>query len=230
MNDLKSFSFYKNYYELLKYLPNEDRLSLYDAIFNYMFEDLEPNFSDLKNGIWVNLKMPLDTSKNNAGRGGRPTKKEVETKTDTKPIENRLKTDKETDLKTNNIFLFLISNFLFLKDRGLLRGKIEEWLEYKKQRKDKPYTEIGFKKLLKQIENNVNEYGEQAVIDLIDDCMSNNYQGIIFDKLKNRKNTYTQEKETPNWFDKNQDVQIMSKQEEEQIKSLLTEMGVGYEK
>lgn len=185
MNNIKSFSFYRNYFELIKCLQDEDRLELYDAIFEYIFEDKEPNFEGLRNGIWINLKMPLETSKNNAGRGGRNKKETANKKTDSKPIENRLK----TDLKTNNNFLFLISNFLFLKDKGLLREKIIEWLEYKRQRKDKNYTEIGFKKLLKQIENNVNIYGEQQVIDLIDECMGNNYQGIIFDKLKSKSKT-----------------------------------------
>ena len=194
MNEIKSFSFYRNYYELIKYLPDNDRLVLYDAIFNYMFDDKEPEFNDLKKGIWVNLKMPLDTSKNNAGRGGR-TKKEI---TEKKPIKNRIKTEK----KTNNNFLFLISNFY--KDKGLLREKIGEWLEYKKQRKDKPYTEIGFKKLLKQIENNTNIYGEQAIVDLIDECMGNNYQGIIFDKLKKQAKSLHKEETTPDWF--NQDL------------------------
>lgn len=202
---MNSFSFYKNYYELIKYLSDEDRLELYDSIFNYMFEDKEPNFSELKKGIWINLKMPLDTSKNNSGRGGRIKKGE----TDSKPIENRLKTDlkpkrnrKETEKETNNNFLFLISNFLFLKDRGLLRGKIEEWLEYKKQRKEK-YTEKGFNSLLKQIQNNCEKYGEENVINLIDECMANNYKGIIFDKLK-KQSKVLQERDVPKWF--NQDL------------------------
>lgn len=195
MNEIKSFSFYRNYYELIKYLPDNDRLELYDAILNYIFDDKEPEFNDLKKGIWVNLKMPLDTSKNNAGRGGRPKKENAEIKTVLKPKKNRIKTEK----KTNNNFLFLISNISYLKDKGLLREKIEEWLEYKKERKDKPYTEIGFKKLLKQIENNANEYGEEPVIDLIDTCMSNNYQGIIFDKLKSQRR-FKEEKPTPSWF------------------------------
>lgn len=201
MNNIKSFSFYRNYYELIKFLPEEDRLKLYDAMMEYIFEDKEPKLKDLCNGIWVNLKMPLDTSKNNAGRGGRPKKEDTELKVEDKPNKNRIKTEKET----NNNFLFLISNYLYLKDRGLLRGKIEEWLQYKKQRKDKPYTEIGFKKLLKQIENNSNVYGEQAIIDLIDECMGNNYQGIIFEKLKKQKK-YTSQKEEiiPDWM--NQDL------------------------
>lgn len=220
MGKVNSFTFYNNYYELLKYLSNEDRLELYDAIFKYMFDNKEPNLTDLKKGIWVNLKMPLDTSKNNAGRGGRPIKKDTQIKTEKKPIKNRLKTDSGTDLKTNNNFLFLISNFLFLKDRGLLRGKIEEWLEYKKQRKDKPYTEIGFKKLLKQIENNVNKYGEQTVIDLIDECMGNNYQGIIFDKLKNQKKNI-RESDTPAWFDKDLDVEEPNEELSNLIKGMI---------
>ena len=134
------------------------------------------------------------------------------------PNENQIETKKQT----NNIFLFLISNFLFLKDRGLLRGKIEEWLEYKKQRKDKPYTEIGFKKLLSQIENNVNKYGEAAVIELIDECMSNNYQGIIFDKLKTKK-PVTQE--LPEWFDKKVESKNLTLEEEKEYNELFKEIG-----
>lgn len=74
---------------------------------------------------------------------------------------------------------------------------IKEWLEYKKERKDKPYTEIGLKKLLTQIKNNVNEYGEQQVVNLIDECMGNNYQGIIFDKLKKQSK---KEDDIVEWF------------------------------
>lgn len=74
---------------------------------------------------------------------------------------------------------------------------IKEWLEYKKERKDKPYTEIGLKKLLTQIKNNVTEYGEQQVVNLIDECMGNNYQGIIFDKLKKQSK---KEDDNVEWF------------------------------
>lgn len=215
---MNGFTFYNNYYELIKYLKDKDRLELYDAIFKYMFENEEPSFDDLKKGIWINIKMPLDTSKKqhfNGAKGGRPkkpNKNPKETQTETQPI---------TQKKTNNNFLFLISNFLFLKDRGLLRGKIEEWLEYKKQRKDKPYTEIGFKKLLTQIENNVNKYGEEQVIELIDECMSNNYQGIIFDKLKVRKPKI---QELPSWFDKKTENGELTAEEEKEYNELLKEI------
>ena len=181
MNNIKSFSFYRNYYELIKCLSNEERLKLYDAILEFVFEDKEPEFKNLLKGIWVNLKMPLETSKNNAGRGGRPKKEENRLKTEKKPIKNRLKTEK----KTNNIsiFLFLISNNIYnnIYINNSIYNKIYEWLEYKEQRKEK-YTEIGLRKLLTQIDNKISEYDEQTICDLIDECMANNYKGIIFDK------------------------------------------------
>ena len=221
MNNIKSFSFYRNYFELLRYLPDDERLKLYDAMLEYIFEDKEPQLERLSKGIWLNLKMPLDTSKNNGGRGGRPKKEEADTETELKPIENQ----KETEKKTNNNFLFLISNYLYLKDKGLLREKIEEWLEYKKQRKDKQYTEIGFKKLLKQIENNVNIYGEQAIVNLIDECMGNNYQGIIFDKLKKQnKNIQNNPAIEPDWFNKDVENKQMTDEDLQEFDDLLKNM------
>ena len=99
--------------------------------------------------------------------------------------------------QTNNIstFLFLISisNFKYI-DRGLLRGKIEEWLTYKEERNE-IYKETGLKSLLKQIENNCKAYGEKAVIELIDECMAKNWKGIIWEKLKDRE-------KLPSWWDK----------------------------
>ena len=82
---MNNFTFYNNYFEIVRYLKSEDRLSMYDAIFNYMFEDKEPNFEGIKKGIWVNIKMPLDNSKtnyNNGKKGGRP---KSESKTEEKP-------------------------------------------------------------------------------------------------------------------------------------------------
>ena len=75
MNDIKGFTFYKNYYELVKYLPDNERLKLLDAILKYMFDGEEPDFEGLIKGIWVNLKMPLDNSKiniENGKKGGAP--------------------------------------------------------------------------------------------------------------------------------------------------------------
>ena len=196
---MKGFTFYTNYYELTKYLPDNDRLKLYDAIFQYMFEDKETKLEGLLKGIWINLKFPLDTSKNNSGRGGRKPKEETEKK----PIKNRIKTDKVTDLKTNNIsyFLFLISNnkYKYIYKESSVYKSIIDWLEYKKERKE-TYKEKGLESLLTQINNQCSIYGEQSVTDLIRECMANNYKGIIFDKLKQERKQ-PQDFKRPAWLD-----------------------------
>jgi hypothetical protein len=58
-----------------------------------------------------------------------------------------------------------------------------EWLTYKLERKES-YKETGLKSLLRQVEKNAMQYGDYAVCELIDLCMSSGWKGIIFDKLK----------------------------------------------
>ena len=73
-----------------------------------------------------------------------------------------------------------------------LKEKIREWLQYKQERKEQ-YKETGLKSLLKQIQNKACTYGETAVCNLIDDCMANNWKGIIWDRL-NQQSTYNKPK------------------------------------
>ena len=134
--------------------------------------------------------MPLDTSKNKGNRGGRPTKKEEKKdnkKTKRKPNENQNETKRETN---NNIstFLFLLSNNIYFhtEDKRLLREKIKEWIEYKNERKEF-YKEKGMKSLITEIENNCKEFGDEAVIKVINKSMASNYKGIVFEKLSTSK-------------------------------------------
>ena len=79
----------------------------------------------------------------------------------------------------------------------VLQDKIREWLVYKSE-KMQAYKPTGLRALLTRIQKQVSEYGEQAVIDLIDECMSNQWNGIIWDKLsKPRKESYVPEPNTP---------------------------------
>lgn len=216
---MNNFTFYNNYFEIVRYLKNEDRLSMYDAIFNYMFEDKEPNFEGIKKGIWVNIKMPLDNSKtnyNNGKKGGRP---KSESKTEEKPKQNPKETETKAKTKANNIsiFLFLISNnnYKYINSNVNLLNKIKEWLEYKEQRKEL-YKEMGLKSLLTEIENNISVYGFENVINLINECMASNYKGIIFEKLKGKSKS-----QIPEWFNKEQKDEELTEEESKELKELL---------
>lgn len=83
-----------------------------------------------------------------------------------------------------------------------VKEEAEKWLEYKRERKDK-YTEIGFKSLLTKIEKNCNEFGNEAVIDVIENSIVSGYQGIIWDKLKKGGNNGTVSKKVEDEFDYN---------------------------
>lgn len=186
MNSVNSFTMYFDYFNLIDTLPLKDKSALLVAINDYMFKDIEPNLTGHNQAIFNTLKNQLNVSKSNSKRRNRTTteqqpnnnRKETETKPNEEPKENK------TSILS---FKFYISNFIFINNNNLLISKIEEWLNYKKQRKDKPYTEIGLKSLLKRIDNTVQEYGTDKMIDVIDYSIANNYQGIVFDRLKNEK-------------------------------------------
>lgn len=100
-----------------------------------------------------------------------------------KDIEEDKKENKSVRETTRALFLRLLPDYTF---SDLLAEKMAEWITYKTERKE-PYKEQGMKSLLRQVENNAAKYGSQAVCDLIDECMANNWKGIIFDRLKNQK-------------------------------------------
>lgn len=66
-----------------------------------------------------------------------------------------------------------------------LLDAVKDWLAYKKEKRQ-GYGERGLKSLLTQLKNRVSEYGEDAVIEVIQESMAANYQGITWDKLKNQ--------------------------------------------
>lgn len=198
MNNIKSLSIYDNWYKLFKWLPKDEKAKVSLALFEYIFEDKEPtNLNEQGLDTWDNLKRLVDKSKSQCLKANKRWKNDTEeyTKDDTKAY---AKHNAENDAQRYaNIISLLVINNSFIKDRGLLRGKIEEWVKYKLERNEK-YKETGFKSLLTQIENNVKKYGEQSVIEIINDSMANNYKGIIFEKLKK----LPFERKTPNWIGK----------------------------
>ena len=177
MNDINSFTFYKDYYYLIDTMPIEDKKELAVAILDYVFKDLEPNLNGHNQAIFNTLSRQLDCSKNKSKSARKTNQIEIKQKS------NQNQTEIKKGNKTSVLsFKFYVSNLEFLKDRGLLRGKIEDWLDYKWERKE-PYKETGFKSLMTRIEKYTKKFGEEKMIELIDECMASNYKGIIFEKL-----------------------------------------------
>lgn len=109
-------------------------------------------------------------------------------------IKNSIKKDKEKrKRKTTEVALTPTIEELEERFSRNLACAILDWLTYKNQRGDN-YTPLSLKALLTRIENNSNENGEQAVINLIQLCIENGWKGIIWDRLS--KSSYNEPEQT----------------------------------
>lgn len=199
MNEIKSFTFYKNYYDIIKYLKNEDKLIMLNAILEYMFEDKEPQLKGLNLGIWNNIKMPLNTTKTNiinGKKGGRP-KTEYKTQ-----LITQNKTEHKTELKPNikpkykpnniSIFLFLFSNINILNNKDYIYDLFKEYLELRKSKKY-VLNETVVKRLIKKL----NDYGntDDEKIEIITNAINGAWKDFYPLEKKIIENK-------PNWYGK----------------------------
>jgi len=71
---------------------------------------------------------------------------------------------------------------MFSYDTALSQA-VSDWIKYKTEKRQ-GYKPKGLQTLLTQIQNNVDKYGNAAVIHAINESMASNYQGIVWDKAK----------------------------------------------
>ena len=84
---------------------------------------------------------------------------------------------------------------------GKVQAVMLAWLAYKAERHE-DYKPTGLATLLGRAASNAREYGEKAVVDVVENCMGNNYQGITWDKLGfgQKKPAPAQRKEPEGWY------------------------------
>jgi hypothetical protein len=77
---------------------------------------------------------------------------------------------------------------------------MREWLEYKRQRREK-YTPVGLTALISTAINNANSYGETAVAHIVRTSMASGYKGIVWDRLQQNAGRGRKEL-VPDWANK----------------------------
>lgn len=79
-------------------------------------------------------------------------------------------------------------NYLFNKYniQGELEEALEEWLRYKKER-NFAYKDTGLNTLVKTASANAAQFGADAVVTTINECIASGYQGIMFNQIKRHK-------------------------------------------
>ena len=188
------FTFYRSFFEAVFKIKNKAaRAEAYDAICKYALFNDAPDvdkMSDAAAIAFMLIKPNLDASRRKAksGKSGGNSKQsgsktEANDKQEQPASENEKEKEKEKE-KENECypptpFSQIIASYSFSEP---LMAKTTAWLKYKSERRES-YKEQGLKSLLTQIQKNAAKYGEQAVIDLMEQCMAANWAGIIWDRL-----------------------------------------------
>lgn len=106
--------FYRSFYEAIKGLKLTDQAKVYDAVFAYALDGIEPELSGITKSIFTLIKPQIDANikrRTNGSKGGRPTKtngyeneKPMVTENDTEVTQNEKPNDnliKKVKVKVN---------------------------------------------------------------------------------------------------------------------------------
>lgn len=99
------------------------------------------------------------------------------------------------DNNTNvNNYLYILNDYKdkdFITLNPELMSCLKNWFEYKDNKKPKSNnhygTRLGMEMLLNKVVKNCSLFGINAVIETINDTIANNYQGIVWDWLQNKR-------------------------------------------
>ena len=196
------FTFYDSFAKAISRIKKKaDKADAYDAIINYALYGIEPDLDKLPETAAMAFEMAkpnLDASRRKAEGGKKNTKVKDNDKiseryvedndkiSESKPKQEKEQVKEQEKEKVKDKEQMLLSPISPFTNRSpLLTSAFEEWLQYKKERKDK-YTETGLRNLIAQIERKADAYGDEAVADVIRLSMANGWQGIIFDRLQEK--------------------------------------------
>lgn len=184
------FTFYRSYRDALRELPPKEFKAAVLAICDYALDETEPSLSGIPNSVFILIRPTLDSGRIKAANRAKKTEsKEEQTnnKRKTKQEETRKEGEKEgegeREKERENDSSLPVDPLSGMENLSPgLRGAVEDWLRYKAERRE-PYKPQGLKSLITEVKNNAERYGDADIIELIRQCMGNNWRGIIFDRL-----------------------------------------------
>lgn len=191
---IEYFCAYHSYLGSMEELNDTERGRLFTACLIYSKTGEAPQLRGNERFVFPTLKAQIDRDKATYDSRCKKNSDNIRKRWNTdvydgeQPCTNDTKTkekekEKEKTKENNNIpptpFSQIIASYSFSES---LMAKTTAWLKYKSERRES-YKEQGLKSLLTQIQKNAAKYGEQAVIDLMEQCMAANWAGIIWDRL-----------------------------------------------
>jgi hypothetical protein len=106
MKNRDSCIFYRSMYEAIKDLPKDTKAEIYDAIFGFSLDFVEPELSGLSKTIWILIRPVLDKGNTNYINGNKAKTKRLGSETEAKPkpivSEHEAYKDKDKDVDKDN--------------------------------------------------------------------------------------------------------------------------------
>ena len=104
MDSRNTCIFYRSMFESIKELPKENQAELYNAIFEYSLDFVEPSLSGLSLTIWRLIRPVLEKGNTNYINGSRPKSKQTisESEAKVKRIESEVEAYKDKDKDKDN--------------------------------------------------------------------------------------------------------------------------------
>lgn len=197
MMERNQFTFYRSYRDALRALPPKEFKAAVLAICDYALDEVEPDLTGIPNSVFILIRPTLDSGRIKAANRAKKTgtnaeQTQNEKKTKSKQTRKEKEGEKEGEgegerekerEKENDSSPPIVPPDGLAALSPALRGAVEDWMQYKAEKRE-PYKPQGLKSLISKVKNSADRYGDDAVVEMIQQCMSNNWRGIIFDRLK----------------------------------------------
>lgn len=106
-NTRESMIFYSSFYKSTRKLPTKIKISLYDAIFDYSFAFIDPNFSDdsIEFTVWSLIKPQLDANRKKYINGCKAKQKQSDSKNEATDdqAESKCETNDNVECRMDNV-------------------------------------------------------------------------------------------------------------------------------
>ena len=206
MNDINSFTFYKDYFYLIDTLPKEDKNNILASIIDYVFKDEEPQLEGHNLAIFNTLKHQIDKSKHRSavGKKGKTEKNQIKIKLKSNENQIEIKQGSKTSIL---YFKFYVLSFKF-KDN--IKDLLKEYLDMRIEKKYR-MTENVIKRLIKKL----TEYSttDEEMMEILSKAINGEWQD--FYPLEKNKKIETK----PNWYGKEIEEQKATSEEIQELEA-----------
>lgn len=193
-----SFIFYRSFFEAIDSIP--DNAILYKAIAEYALNRVEIELTGIYKSIFILVKPQLDANWARFENGAKPkkNKKQNISKNEANRKQNISKNEANKSFATgdfvSNVFNENVFNENEISIDPRFKSCFDEWLSYKKNRKE-TYKTIASKKKLYNRLLELSKHNPQDAQKIVDQSIANNYAGL-FPINDNKKKTYVEKEET----------------------------------